>query len=80
MGLVTTLGIDIQHNSFECHCAECRNAQCREYINVFLRVVILNVIMPSVIRLNVAAPLSSAKALCVCFVHFNVLHLDVREG
>jgi hypothetical protein len=30
MGLVTTLSIDIQHNSFECHYAECRYAECRD--------------------------------------------------
>jgi hypothetical protein len=28
MGIVTTLSIDIQHNSFECHYAECHYAEC----------------------------------------------------
>jgi len=48
MGLVKTLSIDIQHNSIECHYPE-----CRDYLNVILSVVMLNVIMLSVDRLNV---------------------------
>jgi hypothetical protein len=52
-----TLCIDIQHNSIECHNAECC-AECRDYLNVMLSVVMLNVIMLivvmlSVVRLNV---------------------------
>ncbi len=39
MGPVETLGIDIQHNSFE----------CRDYLNVILSVIMLNIIMLSVI-------------------------------
>jgi hypothetical protein len=39
MGLVTTLIIDIQHNSIEGHYAE-----CRDYLNVMLNVVILSVV------------------------------------
>ncbi len=49
MGLVTTLSIsDTQHNSIECHYAE-----CRDYLNVMLSVVMLSVIMLNVIMLNV---------------------------
>ncbi len=48
MGLVTTLSIDIQHNSIECHYAE-----CRDYLNVMLSVIRLKVVMLSVIRLKV---------------------------
>ena len=49
VGLVTTLRIDIQHNSIECHYAE-----CQDYLNVVrLNVLRLNVVMLSVIRLNV---------------------------
>ncbi len=44
MGLVMTLSIDIQRNSKECHYAE-----CRDYLNVMLSVVRLNVIMLSVV-------------------------------
>ena len=43
-----TLSIDIQHNSIECHYAEC----C-DYLNVTLSVIMLNVIRLNVIRLNV---------------------------
>ncbi len=48
MGLVTTLSIDVKLNSIECHYAE-----CRDYLNVMLSVVMLNVV-----RLSVVAPLS----------------------
>ncbi len=48
MGLVTTLSIDIQHNSIECHYAE-----CRDYLNVMLNVVMLNVVMLNVVMLNI---------------------------
>jgi hypothetical protein len=53
MGLLTTLSItilsiDIQHNSIECHYAEC----C-DYLNVMLSVVMLNVVMLNAVRLNV---------------------------
>jgi hypothetical protein len=44
MGLVMTLSIDIQHNSIECH-----YALCRDYLNVMLSVVRLNVIILSVV-------------------------------
>ncbi len=50
MGLVTTLSInDTQHNRKEGHYAECRYAVCRDYLNVMLSVVRLNVIMLSVV-------------------------------
>ncbi len=52
MGLVTTLSIndsiDIHHNSIACHFDE-----CRDYLNVMLSVIMLNVGMLSVVRLNV---------------------------
>jgi hypothetical protein len=48
MGLVTTFSVDIQHNSIECHFAE-----CHDYLNVMLSVFILNVIMLSVVMLTV---------------------------
>jgi hypothetical protein len=48
MGLVKILSIYIQHNSIECHYAECRN-----YLNVILSVVMLSVVMLSVVMLNV---------------------------
>ncbi len=40
-----TLGIDIKHNSMEWHYVECHYAECRDYLNVTLRVIRLNVIM-----------------------------------
>jgi hypothetical protein len=53
----TTLSIDIQHNSIECHYAE-----CRDYLNAILRLVMLNVVMLGVVRLylfilSVVAPI-----------------------
>ncbi len=41
------LSIDIQHYSMECHYAE-----CRDYLNVKLSIVMLNVIMLNVVMLN----------------------------
>jgi hypothetical protein len=58
MGLVTTLSIDIQQNSFECHYAECCYAECHDYLNVMLSVIKLNVIMLNVVMLSVAAPVN----------------------
>jgi len=46
-----TVSIDIQHNSIECHYAE-----CRDYLNVMLSVVMLSVDRLNVIMLNVARP------------------------
>ncbi len=43
-----TLSIDIQHNSIECHYAE-----CRDYLNSMQSVIMLNVVMLSIVRLNV---------------------------
>jgi hypothetical protein len=51
MGLVTTLSIDIDHNSIECHYAE-----CRDYLNVMLVVIMLNVVMLNVVMLSVVVP------------------------
>ncbi len=51
MGLVTTLSISIQHNSKECHYAE-----CRDYLNIQLSVIILSVVRVNVIMLSVVAP------------------------
>jgi hypothetical protein len=48
-----TLSIDIQHNSIECHYAE-----CRDYLNVMLSVIRLNVVM-----LNVVAPIRASIKL-----------------
>ncbi len=53
MGLITTLSIDIQHNSIEYHYAE-----CKDNLNVMLSVIRLSVVrlivvMLSVVRLNV---------------------------
>jgi hypothetical protein len=48
-----TLSIDIQHNSIEFHYAECRYAECCDYLNVMLSVLMLNVVMLSVVMLNV---------------------------
>ncbi len=42
------LSMDIQHNSIECHYAE-----CHDYLNDTLSIVMLNVFLLSVIRLNV---------------------------
>jgi hypothetical protein len=54
MGLVTTLSIDIQHNTIECHYAKCcRYAECRDYLNVMLSVVMLIVVMLNIVMLNV---------------------------
>jgi hypothetical protein len=39
-----TISIDIQHNSIECHYAE-----CHKYLNVIMSVIMLNVVMLSVI-------------------------------
>ncbi len=48
MGLVTTLSIGTQHNSIECHYAE-----CRDFLNAMMDVVMLNVVMLSVVWMNV---------------------------
>jgi hypothetical protein len=45
MGLVTTLRI-------ECHYAECCYTEYRDYLNVMLSAITLNVIMLAVVRLN----------------------------
>ncbi len=57
----TTLGLttfsigetynNIQHNSTLCY-AECRYAEGRDYLNVMLMVIMVNVIMLSVVTLN----------------------------
>jgi hypothetical protein len=43
---------DIQHKSTSLF-AECHYAECRDYLNVILRVIMLSVIMLSVIMLSV---------------------------
>ncbi len=43
-----TVSIDIQHNSIECHYAE-----CRDYLNVMLSVIMLYVVLLNVVRLSV---------------------------
>jgi hypothetical protein len=44
-----TLSIGIKHISIECHYAEFRYAECRDYLNVILSVVMMNVVMLSVV-------------------------------
>jgi hypothetical protein len=56
-----TLSIDIQHNSIECHYAE-----CRDYLNYMLSVVRLNVIILSVVMLSVVAPLTNEPHKLEC--------------
>jgi len=51
MGLFTTLSIDIQHDSIECHYAEC----C-DHLNVMLSVIMLKVVRLDVVMLSVVAP------------------------
>ncbi len=51
-----TLSIYIQHNSIECHYAE-----CRDYLNVILSVIRLSVIRLNVIRLNVVMLIIAQK-------------------
>jgi hypothetical protein len=46
-----TIIIDIQHKIIECHYAE-----CRDYLNVMLSVVMLSVIRPNVVMLSVVSP------------------------
>ncbi len=68
-----TLSIDIQYNSIECHYAEC----C-DYLNVMLSVVIVNVVM-----LSVVAPTSTAKnnALeSILFIWMEQSLLDVYDS
>ena len=48
-----TLSIDIQHNSIECHYAE-----CRDYLNVMQSGVRLSVVRLNVVKLSVVAPLN----------------------
>ncbi len=47
-----TLSIGIQHNSIECHYAECCN-----YLNVILSVVLLSVVRQNVVILSVVMPI-----------------------
>jgi hypothetical protein len=57
-----TLGInDIHQNGTQQTSGEYYYAECRDYQNVMLRVIILNVIMP-----NVVASLSCAQILDKC--------------
>ncbi len=67
-----TLNVDIQHNSFECHYAE-----CRDYLNLMLsvimiNVVMLNVIMLSVVRLNVVT-LSVIAPKNICYYSLRLI-------
>ncbi len=53
MGLVETLSInDTQHNRIDYHYAE-----CRDYLNVSLKVVMMNVVRLNAVMLSVVAPL-----------------------
>jgi hypothetical protein len=58
-----TVWIDIQHNSKQCHYAE-----CRDYLNVMLSVVMMNVVMLSVVMMNV---------VMLSVVRLNVIVLSV---
>ncbi len=68
MGLVMTLSIDIQHNSIECHYAECLYDDCRDYLNVMLSFIMLNVVMLNVVMLNV---------VMMSVIRLNVVRLSV---
>jgi hypothetical protein len=48
-----TFSIDIQHSSIECHYAENHYAECCDYLNVMLSVIMLNVVMLSAVMQNV---------------------------
>jgi hypothetical protein len=48
-----TLSTDIQYNSIVCHYAEFRYAECRDYSNFMLCVVMLSVVRLNVIILSV---------------------------
>ncbi len=58
------LSLVIQHNSIECHYAE-----CHDYLNVMLSVIMLNVIILSVIILNV---------ITLSVVRLNVIMLNAE--
>ncbi len=62
-----TFSIDIQHNSKECHYAE-----CRDYLNVMLNLVMLSVVRLNVIMLNVVMP----NAVMLSVVRLNVIMLS----
>ncbi len=67
MGLVTILSIDMQHNSIECD-----NAECRDYLNVVLIVVMLSDVRLSVIRLN-AVMLRDITSSIKLVLHLQIL-------
>jgi hypothetical protein len=54
-----TLSIDIQHNSTECHYAE-----CHDYFNVMLNVIMLSVVRLNVVMLSVVAPVKHTSLKC----------------
>jgi hypothetical protein len=75
MGLVTTLSKNnFQHNSIECHYAVCRYAECHDYLNVGL-----NVIMLSVIRLNTPKDVKDAQLWAAVARIFAVNYASVNE-
>ncbi len=63
-----TLSINFHHNSIECHYAECLYADCRDYLNVMLRVIMLSVVRLNVVMLSVVAPLGH-MLYTACEVH-----------
>ncbi len=65
-----TLSIEIQHNSIECHFAE-----CRDHLNVMLSVIILNVIVLSVVRLNVVMLIVVASH---CFISCGTVYFQKK--
>jgi hypothetical protein len=48
MGQVTTLSIDIQHNSIVYHYVKCRYGECRDNLNVMLSVILLSVVASNI--------------------------------
>ncbi len=64
-----TLTIDIQLNSIECH-----NAECRDYLNVMVSVIMLSVEGLNVVMLSVVAPFLGTPEICQLYFasHFLV--------
>ncbi len=86
MGLFLTLSIyDIRHNgtrhtSIECCYAEHRYAECHDYLNVLLNVVMLNVVMLSVVILNyVMLSVVILNDVMLSVIILNVFMLSVVE-
>jgi hypothetical protein len=61
MGLVMTLSKDIKHNNIEY-----LYAQCRDYLNVMLNVILLSVVRLNVVMLSVVAPFEICRRFSRC--------------